>query len=203
MSSDKEGESSDESGQFIVEAILAKRVNKGKTEYLIKWQGYDDPEDNTWEPTDNCDCAELIENFEKTYVPPEPKKKPQPKEKEKKPKESKPSKSHKEARSSRTRSPSDERIISSSAKKKSREFIVESDDSDSDESDKPATSRKSASKPVPAPVRKLSPPKPSKEEKLRKEEERKKQEKHERREKGKARKGGESSVVCSSRSSKA
>ncbi|KAH7727538.1 Chromo domain containing protein [Aphelenchoides avenae] len=50
---------------FVVEKILAKRMKKGKVEYKIKWKGYDDPKDNTWEPEENCDCPELIEAYER------------------------------------------------------------------------------------------------------------------------------------------
>jgi hypothetical protein len=53
-SDDEEGSSDEGSSQFVVEAILDKRIVGGKAEYLIKWQGYNDPDDNTWEPIENC-----------------------------------------------------------------------------------------------------------------------------------------------------
>lgn len=83
-------DSSSEAGEevYIVESILDKRITKkGRVEYLIKWKGYDDDSDNTWEPEQNCvcffikiildyskyffelnffqQCPELIEEFEK------------------------------------------------------------------------------------------------------------------------------------------
>ena len=52
---------------FIVEKILDKRVIQGKTEYLIKWQGYSDAE-NSWEPYENLKhLNQLIQEFEKKY----------------------------------------------------------------------------------------------------------------------------------------
>jgi len=63
-SEDKEDEESEEE-EYEVEEILDGRVRKGKTEYLIKWKGYDNEEDNTWEPDENIDCEDKIIDFEK------------------------------------------------------------------------------------------------------------------------------------------
>jgi len=53
----------EEEEEYSVEKILDKRVKGGKTEYLIKWEGYPDSE-NTWEPEDNLDCPDIISAFE-------------------------------------------------------------------------------------------------------------------------------------------
>jgi len=49
--------------EYVVEKILKKRINKGKVEYYLKWVGYSE-EENTWEPSDNLDCPELIQKYE-------------------------------------------------------------------------------------------------------------------------------------------
>ncbi|KAI1722498.1 chromo (CHRromatin organization MOdifier) domain-containing protein [Ditylenchus destructor] len=69
VQTDESDESNEEQGDevYIVEAILDKRKIKKKAEYLIKWKGYDNPADNTWEPEENCQCPDLIEAFEKMY----------------------------------------------------------------------------------------------------------------------------------------
>jgi len=59
---------------YQVEKILSKRLKSGKLEYYIKWKGYDDPKDNTWEPEENCQCPDLIREFKqrcksKTIIP--------------------------------------------------------------------------------------------------------------------------------------
>ena len=53
--------------EYEVEKVLDKRVKKGgQVEYMVKWRGYDDPDDNTWEPADNLKEAKpAIDRFEK------------------------------------------------------------------------------------------------------------------------------------------
>ena len=42
--------------EYEVETIVNKRLRKGKAEYLVKWKGWEDPDDNTWEPIAHLDC---------------------------------------------------------------------------------------------------------------------------------------------------
>jgi len=51
--------------EYEVQSIIEKRLRKGKVEYLVKWKGWDDPADNTWEPVANLECPEIIEAYEK------------------------------------------------------------------------------------------------------------------------------------------
>ena len=53
--------------EYEVEKILDKRTRKGAVEYYVKWKGWDDPSDNTWEPVGNLDCEELMSVFEKNH----------------------------------------------------------------------------------------------------------------------------------------
>ncbi len=50
----------EEPPEYDVEAVLAKKVAKGVTQYKVKWKGYDG---ETWEPEDNLNCPDLVLAF--------------------------------------------------------------------------------------------------------------------------------------------
>ena len=51
-------------GEFEVELLLNKRVVRGRTEYLVRWRGYDAVED-LWEPLEHlANCPERVAEFE-------------------------------------------------------------------------------------------------------------------------------------------
>ena len=52
---------------YSVEKIVSKKVVGGKTQYLLKWKGYDSDQ-NTWEPEENLDCQDLLEEFNRRTV---------------------------------------------------------------------------------------------------------------------------------------
>jgi len=57
------GSGSEEEEAYEVENIVNKRFKGGKVQYYVKWKGYDS-EENTWEPVEHLDCAELIAEYE-------------------------------------------------------------------------------------------------------------------------------------------
>ncbi|VDM43887.1 unnamed protein product [Toxocara canis] len=45
-----------EDEEFLVDRIVDKRVVNGTLQYRVKWKGYDNDEDDTWEPLHNLVC---------------------------------------------------------------------------------------------------------------------------------------------------
>ncbi|ULT99999.1 hypothetical protein L3Y34_000925 [Caenorhabditis briggsae] len=53
---------------FMVEKVLDKRSGKaGREEFLIQWQGFP-ASDSSWEPRENLQCIDLLEEFEKEFA---------------------------------------------------------------------------------------------------------------------------------------
>ncbi|EOA88284.1 hypothetical protein ACJQWK_01952 [Exserohilum turcicum] len=61
--------------EYVVEAIYGHRFQKGVLQFDVKWDGYDDPKDRTWETEDNMEGAIDVMNeyFAKIGGRPEPK----------------------------------------------------------------------------------------------------------------------------------
>ncbi|KAE9402238.1 hypothetical protein BT96DRAFT_563991 [Gymnopus androsaceus JB14] len=61
---EEEDEAEEENG-FQVEYFKAARVSDASEwEYFVKWFGYDDPDDDTWEPQENiASCQRLLASF--------------------------------------------------------------------------------------------------------------------------------------------
>lgn len=61
-SSRQERQREDSEEVYEVEKVVGKMFDEqGRASYLLKWKNYDE---TTWEPVDNCECANLIESFE-------------------------------------------------------------------------------------------------------------------------------------------
>jgi len=54
-------------GHYEVEAILKKRLARGKLEYLLKWKNWDSKY-NSWEPADSLSCPDLLHEFEEQQI---------------------------------------------------------------------------------------------------------------------------------------
>jgi len=63
-SGSEEEEEDDDEADYVVEAVLDSKQEGRKVLYLVKWEGFDSEEDNTWEPQKNLDdCPEKLEAY--------------------------------------------------------------------------------------------------------------------------------------------
>jgi len=60
-------EEEEDDAEYEIENVKDKRVRRGKVEYLVKWKGFDDPAEDTWEPVNNIKPAgnDAIKKYEK------------------------------------------------------------------------------------------------------------------------------------------
>ena len=64
MSEEEEEEEDDDEDDYVVEEVLDSKQEGRKVLYLVKWEGFDGEEDNTWEPQKNLDdCLEKLEAY--------------------------------------------------------------------------------------------------------------------------------------------
>jgi len=69
-----DSDSSSDDDEWQVKKIVDHRMKKGKKEYYVKWKGWDSG-DNSWEPTANLNCDDLVKDYEKTLQQKDNKKK--------------------------------------------------------------------------------------------------------------------------------
>lgn len=57
-----------EAVSYVVEEVLDSKMVGRKVLYLVKWEGFDDEEENTWEPEKNLDdCTEKLQDYWKKH----------------------------------------------------------------------------------------------------------------------------------------
>jgi len=61
---DDDDDDDDDEDDYVVEEVLDSKQEGRKVLYLVKWEGFDGEEDNTWEPQKNLDdCPEKLEAY--------------------------------------------------------------------------------------------------------------------------------------------
>merc|ERR1711892_511816 len=61
----EDADDADDANEYEVEKIVDKRILGGVTEYLVKWKGWENEDDRTWEPEGNLVGSEkIIKRFE-------------------------------------------------------------------------------------------------------------------------------------------
>lgn len=131
---DKSDGSSEEEEEYAVEKICARRVRKGKVEYFLKWKGYSE-EENTWEPEENLDCQDLIQQYEADRLKEEQSKSEKPAKKD-----TGNTSGRSSSASNKRKTAGDEKNTSANTKKKSRR------DSHKSETDNESVSESTSSK---------------------------------------------------------
>jgi hypothetical protein len=56
-----DGEEEEEEEEYVIERILKQKLIAGETQYLVKWRGYDNADDNTWETAENLEDTLALE----------------------------------------------------------------------------------------------------------------------------------------------
>ncbi|XP_068081276.1 chromobox protein homolog 5 isoform X1 [Anabrus simplex] len=62
-SEDNDEEAAEE--EYEVEKVVDSKIVRGQTQYKIRWKGFS-PENDTWEPEEDLNCPELIQEFLKS-----------------------------------------------------------------------------------------------------------------------------------------
>ncbi|KAK3214898.1 hypothetical protein GRF29_19g1584803, partial [Pseudopithomyces chartarum] len=60
---DEEEQGEGEEDEYVVEEIVGHKNSKGTILYRVKWQGYDDPSDLTWEGEDNLEGVQALADY--------------------------------------------------------------------------------------------------------------------------------------------
>jgi Chromo (CHRromatin Organisation MOdifier) domain len=55
----------DEGEEYVVEEIMDSKLSRGKLKYLVKWEGYPNPTEWTWEPKESILADNRTEFHEK------------------------------------------------------------------------------------------------------------------------------------------
>jgi hypothetical protein len=56
----------DEGEEYVVEEIMDSKLSRGKLKYLVKWEGYPNPTEWTWEPEESI-LADNREEFHEKH----------------------------------------------------------------------------------------------------------------------------------------